>query len=201
MPQIIPLATSADGPALAAIYRPAVTASAISFEFDPPDAAEMSRRVERCLDRMPWLVCELEGRVVGYAYAGGHRERAAYQWSADVSAYVHQDSRRMGIARALYTSLFAVLALQGFRTAFAGITLPNAASVGLHEAIGFAPVGIYRSVGYKFGTWHDVAWYGRQLGSYVVEPTPPIPLPDLAGRNEIAAALAAGAAHLRPAAL
>lgn len=197
MHALIRLASARDGEALAKIYRPAVVDSVISFELEPPDAAEMARRVERVMARTPWLVCAMRGEVLGYAYAGQHRDRAAYQWSVDVSAYVHAHARRMGIARALYTSLFAVLALQGFRNAYAGITLPNAASVGLHEAVGFTSVGIYRKVGFKLGTWHDTGWFERQLAPHVQDPPAPIPLPSLLGARRLEEAIAAGLPKIR----
>lgn len=192
MTALIRLADGGDGPAVASIYRPAVVNSVISFELEPPDGAEMTRRIEATLARTPWLVGETDGAVTGYAYAGWHRERAAYRWSVDVSAYVRQDARRTGVARALYTSLFAVLALQGFRNAYAGITLPNVASVGFHMALGFTPVGIYRSVGFKLGAWHDTGWFERALAPHVVPPPEPIPLPRLLSTAELASAILAG---------
>jgi phosphinothricin acetyltransferase len=191
----IRLATDADGAALAAIYAPAVQGRSTSFELEPPDAAEMGRRVSALAGRTPWLVCVHRDEVVGYAYASAHRERAAYAWSVDVSAYVRDDVRRAGVGRALYTSLFAVLVLQGFRNAYAGVTLPNVASVKLHEAVGFTPVGVYREVGYKLGRWHDVAWFERPLAPRDVEPALPRPLPEI--RNESPAFTAAMAAGLR----
>ena len=199
MPAVIRLARADDGPALAAIYRPAVADSVISFELDPPDGLEMGRRVLRTLVSTPWLVCEHDGGVHGYAYAGPHRERAAYRWSVDVSAYVHADARRTGVGRALYASLFAVLARQGYRNAFAGITLPNEASVALHAALGFAAVGVYHRVGYKLGAWHDVGWYERPLAPRMAEPPEPVPLPALAAADGagLAALLAAGTALAR----
>ncbi len=166
--------------------------SAISFELDPPDASEMARRVAATLDYTPWLVAEREGRVIGYAYAGRHRERPAYRWSVDVSVYVHPDAHRLGVARALYTSLFAVLVVQRFRNAYAGITLPNPPSVGLHISMGFIPVGVYRGVGYKNGAWHDTGWFERALAPRVVEPEPPRPLPECVSSDEFRPALAAG---------
>ncbi|GAC1652089.1 MAG: GNAT family N-acetyltransferase [Gemmatimonadaceae bacterium] len=156
-------ATAADGEALAAIYSPAIENSVISFELESPDGAEMNRRVSGVTVRTPWLVCEHRGCVVGYAYASPHQDRPAYMWSVNVSVYVHPDAQRAGVGRALYTSLFAVLVLQGYRNAYAGITLPNLASLKLHEALGFSPVGIYRQVGYKLGRWHDVGWFERLL--------------------------------------
>lgn len=177
MGTLIRLAEPRDGPALADIYRPAVTDSSISFELDPPDGDEMARRVARILERTPWLVWDRDGRVLGYAYASAHRDRAAYQWSVEVSAYVHAQARRIGAARMLYTSLFAALAVQGFRNAYAGITLPNPGSVGFHTAMGFSPVGVYRGIGYKHGAWHDVGWYERPLAPRNVDPPLPVPLP------------------------
>ena len=192
MPTLIRLATPEDGDALAEIYRPAVTDSVISFELEAPDGEEMGRRVAKILARTPWLVCERDGTVLGYAYASPHRDRAAYQWSVDVSAYVHPDARRLGVGRALYTSLFAALAVQGFRNAYAGIALPNEASVALHTAVGFTPVGVYRGVGYKRGAWHDVAWFERPLAPHDTDPSPPRPLPECRDDPAFRAALASG---------
>jgi len=197
MPTLIRLATPEDGDALADIYRPAVTDSAISFELEPPSGEEMGRRVAKILERTPWLACERDGAVLGYAYASRHRDRAAYQWSFDVSAYVHPGARRLGVGRALYTSLFAALAVQGFRNAYAGIALPNEASVALHTAVGFTPVGVYRGVGYKQGAWHDVAWFERPLAPRDVDPSAPRPLPECRDDPAFRAALESGRALLR----
>lgn len=189
-----------DGTALAAIYAPAVTLPT-SFELEPPDAAEMNRRVEGILPKMPWLVCEHQGAVIGYAYASTHRARPAYQWSVEVSAYVHTDAQRSGVGRALYASLFEILVLQGFRNAFAGITLPNPASVGMHQAVGFTPIGVYHGIGYKLGAWHDVGWFERPLAPRDADPLPPRPLAELRADPEqleaVDAALAAGLPLLR----
>lgn len=198
MTTLIRLARPADSAILADIYRPAVTESAISFELEPPDGVEMQRRVAQVMARTPWLVCERDGLLLGYAYASRHRERPAYQWSVDVSAYVSSDARRMGVGRALYTSLLAVLVVQGFRNAYAGVTLPNAASVGLHTGMGFTPVGVYREVGYKNGAWHDVAWFERALAAHDREPRAPRLLGECAGGAEFDAALRAGVVHVRP---
>lgn len=162
----IRLATLADAPAITAIYRPYVEDTLVSFELEAPDAAAMAGRMAKVLGRLPWLVYEQGGRVVGYAYAGKHHERAAYQWSVDTSAYLHQAWHRRGIGRALYSELFGLLVQQGYYTAYAGISLPNAASVGLHESFGFEPVGVYRNAGFKFGGWHDVGWWQKPLRPY-----------------------------------
>ena len=190
---LIRLATPADGDALAEIYRPAVVDSVISFELVAPDGAEMATRAMRTMEYTPWLVAERDDRVLGYAYAGRHRDRPAYRWSVDVSVYVHPDAHRLGVGRALYTALFAALVVQGFRNALAGITLPNAASVGLHTSMGFTLVGEYRGVGYKNGAWHDTGWFERALAPRVVNPPPPRPLPECADDPAFLAALRARA--------
>ena len=196
-PSSIRLATERDAGAVADIYAPNVTGTVISFEAEPPDADEMRRRVEATLERYPWLVCERQGRVLGYAYAGAHGSRAAYRWSVDVSVYVRGEAHRTGVGRALYASLFAALDLQGFYNAYAGATLPNPASVGLHEAMGFRPVGVYRGTGYKMGAWHDVGWWHLPLRERVPGPEPPADLPSVLGSEGWDAALATGLPLLR----
>ncbi len=196
-PAIIRLASERDAEQVAAIYAPNVTDSIISFEFEPPTADEMRRRIELTLQRYPWLVCERQGWLLGYAYAGAHGSRWAYQWSVDVSVYVHEEVRRTRVGRALYTSLFAALELQGFYNAYAGATLPNPASVGLHEGVGFQRVGVYRGVGYKLGAWHDVVWWHLPLRQKVVDPDPPADLPSVLGSEEWDAALTRGLPLLR----
>jgi phosphinothricin acetyltransferase len=174
----IRLATESDAPSVHAIYAPIVRDTIISFEYEVPSVDEMRGRIIKTLPRYPWLVCEREpgGPMLGYAYAGPHSERAAYQWSADVSVYVSASVRRMGVGRALYAALFELLRLQGFVNIYAGIALPNAASVGLHEAMGMTPVGVYHQVGYKFGAWHDVGWWQMALVERPAEPKPPLAL-------------------------
>ena len=181
-----------DAAEIADIYRPAVTDTPISFELEPPDAAEIAHRITEVLKRTPWIVCTSDDRVLGYAYASRHRERAGYQWSVEVSAYVHRDARRMGIARGLYNSLFAMLTYQGFRNAYAGITLPNKASVSLHEAVGFKLIGRYHAVGYKLGAWHDTGWFERGLAAHDVPPALPRALPECIEDPEFQIAMRAG---------
>jgi len=195
---VIRLATAHDAKAMAQIYAPIVAGTAISFELVPPTEAEMAARVSSTLVYAPWLVCVRGGEVVGYAYASKHRERAAYQWCLDVSAYIHERCRRQGVGRALYTSLFALARLQGYYAVHAGITLPNPGSVGLHEALGFRPVGVYRSVGYKLGAWHDVGWWQLALRERTGEPAPPLSVADAARSPEWEAALVAGEPRLGP---
>ena len=143
----IRLASEVDIDAITEIYRPVVESTTISFETTAPDRAEMRQRLNEILIAYPWLVCEVAGSVAGYAYASRHRVRGAYQWSVDTSVYIDERNRRRGIGRGLYESLFAILTAQGYFNAYAGIALPNAASVALHESIGFEPIGVYRGVG------------------------------------------------------
>jgi phosphinothricin acetyltransferase len=156
-------ASEHDADACAAIYAPYVTDTAISFETEPPDAAEMAARIAAAQRTHAWLVLEDGGRVVAYAYGGMFRTRAAYRWACEVSVYVERGRRRTGAGRALYEALLERLTERGYRTALAGMTLPNDASAGLHRALGFELVGTFRRVGYKFGAWHDVAWAQRML--------------------------------------
>ena len=153
-----------DASACAAIYAPFVRDTPISLEERVPTAQEIAERMETTTQTHPWLVAEDETEVIGYAYATRHRERACYRWATDVTVYVSPQSQRRGVGRALYEALFKALAHQGFRMACAGITLPNQASVGLHEALGFKPVGVYRNIGWKFDAWYDVGWWQLELG-------------------------------------
>jgi phosphinothricin acetyltransferase len=168
----IRLARPADAGPIAEIYRPAVAESAISFEGEPPSAEEMRRRMAAIQAYAPWLVVEHRGEVLGYAYGSRHRDRVAYQWSVDVTVYIRSDCHRRGLGRALYLPLLALLRLQHFHAAHAGITLPNAGSVGLHEALGFRLVGVYPAVGYKCGRWHDVGWWQLPLLERQGQPPP-----------------------------
>jgi L-amino acid N-acyltransferase YncA len=162
-----------DAAACAAIYAPYVTDSVISFEEVPPDAGEMARRMQ---SSHAWLVAEDGDRIAGYAYGSRHHVRAAYRWAADVAIYLASSDQRRGLGRRLYTELFAVLKEQGFRMLCAGLTLPNAASDGIHRAMGFQEVGVYRKIGWKSGAWHDVRWY--QLDLYPGDDgEPPEPTP------------------------
>ena len=157
-------ATPVDAAACAAIYAPCIRDTAITLEIEPPDAAEFTRRIAAAAARHAWLALEDDGRVTGYAYGGPFKERAAYRFACEVSVYLELGLRRSGGGRALYSALLARLAERGYRTAAAGITVPNAASAGLHAALGFVPVGTFRRVGWKHDRWHDVAWMQCDLG-------------------------------------
>ena len=170
----IRIANPTDAEAMAAIYAPIVRDTVISFETEPPSVEKMRARVVSTLKLLPWLVSlDEQGVVNGYVYAGRHRERAAYQWSVDTTSYVRADSRGRGVGKALYGALFEELAGLGYFQAFAGIALPNEASVGLHESVGFKPIGIYRNVGFKRGAWHDVGWWQRSIQEPLANPLPP----------------------------
>jgi phosphinothricin acetyltransferase len=173
------IATGDDAAAIAAIYAPVVRDTPISFELEPPDVETMRQRVLDTLKLRPWLVYERDGVVLGYAYAAAHRERAAYQWCVETSVYIGASARRQGVGRALYAELLPLLVRQGYVQAYAGITLPNAASVGLHESLGFVPVGVYRQIGFKAGAWHDVGWWALALTGATLpqRPSAPIPFP------------------------
>jgi L-amino acid N-acyltransferase YncA len=194
----IRLARAGDAEAVLAIYAPAVRDSAISFEWEPPSAADMRTRITTSLTNgFPWLVCADGQQCVGYTYAAPYRTRAAYRWSVEVSVYVHADAVRRGIGRALYTSLFAILELQGFQNAYAGATLPNPASVGLHTAVGFRQVGVYPNVGFKRGVWHDVVWWYRDLGSHPAVPPLTLNLVEAQASPDWPTAIAAGLPFLK----
>lgn len=193
MPTLRP-ATTDDAPEIARIYAPFVSESVVSFESVTPTAEEIESRIATKTDQYPWLVCTLD-EVVGYAYATSHRDRDAYRWSVDVSVYVDPDHHRRGIARALYTALFALSREQGLFNAYAGIALPNPASTGFHESMGFEPVGTYHGVGYKRGNWHDVRWYEKTLDERPADPDPPVAFPDL-DASIIECALETGASLL-----
>ena len=169
-------ATPGDAAAIREIYAPAITRRdvATSFELEVPSAEEIGDRINKKQLKFPWLVMDDDGVITGYAYGDPHRERAAYQWSAEVSVYVHPDHHRRGIGKALYLALFERLRQQGIVNVYAGITLPNAGSVGLHESMGFALVGVYSAIGFKFGRPHDVGWWHLALQPWPDDPKPVI---------------------------
>ncbi len=187
-----------DAPAIVEIYAPSVLTTATSFETAVPSVEEMTSRITNTLATHPWLVYTPSNEgVLGYVYASQHRTRAAYQWSVDVSVYIHERGQRRGLGRALYTSLFAILRLQGFFNAYAGAAQPNPGSVGLHAAMGFERIGVYEEVGYKFGRWHNVLWMGLEIQPKAADPAPPIPFAVARDLPDFAAALDAGTPLLR----
>jgi L-amino acid N-acyltransferase YncA len=174
------------------IYAPFVRDSPASFEVEPPLVEEMGRRIEDTLRQFPYLICERQGKVVGFAYASSHHARAAYIWSVNVSVYVDPQCHRCGVGTALYAVLFEILRMQGFYNAYAGVTLPNPASVGLHEALGFRPVGIYVEVGHKAGAWHDVGWWQMALQDRAANPARPLSMDEVRALPEWATVFGSG---------
>jgi phosphinothricin acetyltransferase len=156
---IVRPATEADAPGMLEIYRPYVESSTISFEQEVPSIEEYTARVGKYLAGWGGVVAEADGQLLGYAYGSSHRERAAYQWSVETTVYVAQRVQHRGIGRELYAHLIPMLAEAGYCNAYAGVALPNPASVGLHTAVGFKAIGTFPRVGYKFGEWRDVAWF------------------------------------------
>jgi L-amino acid N-acyltransferase YncA len=177
----IRLAKKEDAGQVLAIYSPfCLDSSPVSFETSPPSLEEMENRIEKTLEQLPWVVWDEDGEVLGYAYASQHRPRSAYQWCVDVSVYMSATRRNMGAGAKLYAALFTILRLQGYINAYAGITIPNPASVRLHENVGFSLVATYRQVGYKGGAWHDVSWYELSLKDKQLNPPVPKRLPEVA---------------------
>jgi L-amino acid N-acyltransferase YncA len=193
----IRLATEDDAGTIASIYAPYVLETAISFETVPPSENEMRSRLAAGSKAFPWLLCENEGDVLGYAYASRHRDRHAYRWAVDVAVYVDARNHRFGIGRGLYSSLLPMLQALGYHQAYAGIALPNQSSIGLHEAMGFKRLAVYPDVGFKLGRWHDVGWWLLTLQEPVSEPAEPRPLAELSETSELQTLLVAGQRFLR----
>lgn len=174
MYETIRFATLADAEALARIYRHYVEDTAITFELEAPDAGEFATRIERTLARYPWLVAERAGTVIGYAYAGPLKARAAYDHSAEVSIYLRQDERGHGLGRALYEQLENLLRAQGVCNLYACITCSpdpddpflTRASIRFHEHMGYAQVGLFHDCGLKFGRWYSVVWMEKMIADH-----------------------------------
>lgn len=176
---IIRLATSSDARGILNIYAPYIENTSLTFETTVPSEQEFALRIDQYLDNWPWLVCEVDGSIVGYAYASRYRERVAYQWSVECSVYIHDDFQKAGVGRALYSALFAILKEQGFNNVYAVINLPNDKSVAFHESVGFSYFATYEKVGYKLGKWKNVGWWQLQLNEYGDEPAAPKKFADL----------------------
>lgn len=169
---IIRHATAADGDGVAAIYGPVVATTTISFELEVPTGAEMGERIARVGPENVWLVAEVDGHVVGYAYSAPFRARPAYRATRETTVYVHPDHQGQGVARRLLEELLGRLAGAGVHRVVAGIALPNDPSVALHEGLGFTLVGRFTEVGHKFGQWHDVAFWELALDESAPPPDP-----------------------------
>lgn len=175
---IFRLANSTDATQILAIYEPIVENTFISFEEIIPTVADIQARIEKTLQQYPYLICEIDGQVAGYAYASAFRSRAAYQWVTETTIYVHASFYRRGIAKALYTTLMNVLREQGYLNVIGVIALPNEASVHLHEILGFEKIGIFENMGYKINGWRDTGWWQLELNPMPNLPTPPQSIED-----------------------
>ena len=197
MSAVIRLATSADAADIHQIYSPIVRNTHISFEQTAPAVGEIAARIEKTLRQYPWLVCEVDRRLAGYAYASAFRVRAAYQWTAETTVYIHSDFQRRGVSRALYSSLLAVLRAQGYCNAVGVIALPNEGSIRAHEALGFRKVGIFKNIGHKAGDWRDTGWWQLELRPPPTSPQAPRPIIQLAVEERIDALLQTGLQHIK----
>ena len=171
---VIRIAAASDAAAILNIYAPYIENTSYTFETEVPTTESFQQRIKDYVQTYPWLVCEIDGRIAGYAYASKHRERLAYQWSVEISVYVHDDFQRAGVGKALYSALIEILKLQQFRNVYAVINLPNDKSVAFHESMGFEHFATYKNVGYKLGKWKNVGWWELQLNEYSHEPPEPM---------------------------
>ena len=176
---VIRPATPEDAAEMLALYTPYVLETTVTSEYDPPSLEEFEGRIRTFSAKMPWLCCELDGEIVGYGYASPHRTRAGYQWSCETSIYTKMGFQRLGIATALYKSLFELLTYQGYYSIYVGITSPNPKSMKFHMAMGFSRMGAYQSSMYKFGRRRDVIWMGKTLRPHYGEPQPTLLFPDI----------------------
>lgn len=176
---VLRLASSADSKAILDIYAPYIQNTSFTFETEVPSVEEFAERIRTYLITWPWLVCEIDGKIAGYAYATKYRERTAYQWCVESSIYLHDDFQKAGIGKALYSALFEILKRQGFNNVYAVINLPNEKSVAFHERCGFEYFATYEKVGYKLGKWKNVGWWKLAVNEYGDEPTAPIKFSEL----------------------
>ncbi len=171
----IRLARPEDSPGLLAVYAQYIH-TPITFECQLPSEAEFAQRILEIGAQYPYLVCQQGRQLVGYAYAHRQMARQAYQWNAELSVYLDPAYTSQGLGKRLYSLLIAILARQGVKTVYGGVTLPNAKSERLHEGLGFRRLGVYRNTGYKCGAWHDVAWFEKQIAPYQLPPQPVLPI-------------------------
>lgn len=176
---VIRLVRPEDASAILAVYAPYVENTAVSFEYVVPSLVEFQRRIEEIAEEYPYLVCEMQGVIAGYAYAHRQLERVAYSWNVELSVYVKDAYIGNGIGKALYGALFSLLSKMGIRNVYALVTVPNAGSEALHQYFGFTQVGLHRNTGYKLGEWRDVAWFEKKLGDFEKEPKPFIKITEL----------------------
>lgn len=168
------LATLSDAEAILEIYKPFVTDSVVTFEEVVPSVREFRQRMASILEECPYLVCLMDGRIIGYAYASAYRSRSSYRWNREVTIYIHPDGQRKRIGTALYFALIEILKRQNFANLLAVVTLPNEGSARLHEHVGFKPCAVFNQVGYKMNQWHQVGWWELALTSPTEKPKEPI---------------------------
>lgn len=183
----IRLATQDDSGSILQIYEPYIINTVITFECKVPTITEFRERMANIQSYYPWLICEVNNHIVGYAYASRFREKEAYKWSVDFSVYIIPEYHRRNIGKALYFALSKLLKLQGFYNAYAGVTLPNIKSESLHESFGFKAIGVYHNVGYKFGSWHDVKWYELKIQEHIQLPVKPKSIDEISNANKFKA--------------
>lgn len=176
---LIRLATPTDAAPILGIYTPYISDTSYTFETEVPSVNAFAQRIQNYLQEWPWLVCEVNGQIAGYAYGARYRERAAYQWCVESSVYIHDKFQRAGVGDALYTALLAILKQQGFRNVYAVINLPNEKSVAFHEKMGFEYFATYKNVGYKLGRWKDVGWWQCIINAYDDDPAAPVKFSEL----------------------
>ncbi len=196
MSAVIRLASPSDATDIHHVYAPIVSDTHISFEISVPAVAEIAARISKTLAKYPWLVCEIDGRLAGYAYASAFRTRYAYQWTTETTVYVHPDFQRRGVSRALYHSLVAILRAQGYCNAVGVIALPNESSIRAHEASGFRKIGVFENVGFKAGNWRHTGWWQLELRPMPEAPRPPRSIGELAQDVQFAKLLQSGTALL-----
>jgi phosphinothricin acetyltransferase len=167
-------ATAQDAAGIRAVYAPYIETTVFTFETELPTVQDIAARIEKGLKKFPWIVCTIDGTIAGYVYASAHRDREAYQWTCECSVYIDARFHGRGLGPSLYSALFQILKMQGLKTVYAGITLPNEPSVRLHEKCGFEHFATYEQVGYKFNNWQKVGWWRLQLNDYSLNPTPPL---------------------------
>jgi len=174
---VIKVATKEDAAGMLEIYTPFILNSGITQEVEVPSGEDFQKRIISNLEERPWLVCEMNNEIAGYAYAGKHRDRKGYQWCAESSVYISEKYYGFGIANALYTALFTILKMQGYVNAYAVITLPNDRSIAFHKKFGFEYLTTYEKIGYKLGQWHDVGWMQYEVNSHDQDPKDPVKFP------------------------
>lgn len=177
--KLIRLTNPEDAAGILAIYAPYIQNTSFTFETEVPSVEEFSQRIKTYLTNWPWLVCEINGKIAGYAYSTKYRERTAYQWCVESSIYIHDDFQKAGVGKSLYAALFEILKKQGFNNVYAVINLPNEKSVAFHEKLGFHYFATYEKVGYKLGKWKNVGWWQLNINEYVDEPAAPVKFADL----------------------